>query len=181
MLRTRAGYCGGDKVKPDYGDMGDHTEAISVDYDPEVISYGELLSYFWNGHRCERNNSSVQYQNALFYRDDVQRVLAEGELVKRASDLGLSLDEVATKVLPMKEFTYAEKYHQKYAVGGGLRAAVDGLFSDGKELADSTVITRVNAYLGDGLGQDRVQFLAELSEYGLPLEIENEVRRRVER
>lgn len=168
-------------MKPDYGDMGDHTEAISVDYDPEVISYGELLSYFWNGHRCDRNNSSVQYQNALFYRDDVQRGLAEAELVKRASELGIPPEDVATKVLPMKEFTYAEKYHQKYAINCGLRAAVDGLFADAKELADSTVVTRVNAYLGDGLGQDRVKFLAELSEYGLPLEIENEVRRRVDR
>lgn len=181
MLRTRVGYCGGDKEKPNYYSMGDHTEAISIDFDPKVIGYTQLLEYFWQGHRCERNNSSTQYQNAVFYRDEEQKKLAEMSLRNRAKILGLSPEEVATKIIPVKTFTYAEKYHQKYSIRGEIRDALDEIFPDAKSLADSTVATRLNAYLGGGVKLDRAKFLSELGEYGLPEEIEEAVRGRVSR
>jgi len=168
-------------VKPNYYSMGDHTEAISIDYDPTVISYSELLAYFWKGHRCERNNSSTQYQNAVFYRDEEQKELAETGLKIRAASLGISADAVATKILPVKTFTYAEKYHQKYAIRGDIRARIDELYSDSKSLADSTVATRLNAYLGSGIDQNRTQFLNELDDYGLSEALEKEVRAKVDR
>lgn len=161
--------------------MGDHTEAISIDFDPEVISYNELLEHFWQGHRCERNNSSTQYQNAVFYRNDEQKELAETALKNRAAALGISSEKVATKIIPVKTFTYAEKYHQKYAIRGEIRESIDELYPDAKSLADSTVATRLNAYLGDGIGQDRAKFLSELGDYGLPQSTEEEIRGRVER
>ena len=71
------GYCGGTKDKPSYYSLGDHTEAITIDYDPEVLSYEDLLGYFWRGHRCSSVNSSRQYRNAVFYRNDTQKSLAE--------------------------------------------------------------------------------------------------------
>ncbi len=161
--------------------MGDHTEAISIDFDPEVISYNELLEHFWQGHRCERNNSSTQYQNAVFYRNDEQKEQAEAALKNRAAALGITPEKVATKIIPVKTFTYAEKYHQKYAIRGDIREAIDGLYPDAKSLADSTVATRLNAYLGDGIDQDRAKFLNELSDYGLPNAIEDTIRVRLNR
>lgn len=159
--------------------MGDHTEAISIDYDPSVISYSELLAYFWKGHRCEYNNSSTQYMNAVFYRNNEQKELAETGLKIRAASLGISADAVATKILPVKVFTYAEKYHQKYAIRGDIRARIDEIYPDSKSLADSTVATRLNAYLGRGEDQNRSEFLEELAEYGLSEALEKEVRKQV--
>lgn len=158
--------------------MGDHTEAISIDYDPKLISYSKLLDYFWKGHRCERNNSSLQYQNAVFYRNNEQKELAEATLKARAASLGIDPDAVATKIIPVKTFTYAEKYHQKYSIRGEIREAVDALYPDAKSLADSTVATRLNAFLGEGIYLDNEKFLAELSDYGLPQAIEDAVRGR---
>ncbi len=161
--------------------MGDHTEAISIDYDPSVISYSELLGYFWKGHRCQYNNSRTQYMNAVFYRSEEQQRLADTALKIRAASLGINPEDVATKILPVKTFTYAEKYHQKYAIRGDMRARLDEIYSDSKALADSTVATRLNAYLGRGADQNRSEFLEELSEYGLPEAIEKEVRAQVSR
>lgn len=160
--------------------MGDHTEAISIDYDPEKISYSDLLNYFWRGHRCESNNSSIQYQNAIFYRDKEQQELAEASLKAWAERGQLTVAEVATEIRPIKEFTYAEKYHQKYAISGEIRDSIDDLFPDAKSLADSTVATRINAYLGYGMGKSPEVFLAELSEYGLTDELESKIRKRLE-
>ena len=50
VVRTRVGYAGGDKVNPTYKMIGDHTETIEIDYDPEVISYTELLEIFFASH-----------------------------------------------------------------------------------------------------------------------------------
>ncbi len=166
--------------KPTYYAMGDHTEAISIDFDPDLISYSELLDHFWQGHRCERNNSSTQYQNAVFYRNDEQKKLAEQALKNRADTLGIKPEKVATKIIPVKTFTYAEKYHQKYAIRGDIRETIDSLFPDAKSLADSTVATRLNAYLGDGIDQDTEKFLSELSDYNLSEKLEDTIRNRVE-
>lgn len=175
MLRTRVGYCGGDKEKPNYYSLGDQTEAITIDYDPEVLSYDEMLNLFWNGHRCDQINRSRQYMNAVFYRNDEQRKIGEASLVKEAARRGISAAEVQTKILPMKTFTYAEGYHQKYYLTrfSDVRGFLNEAYPDAKSLADSTVATRLNAYLGSGMGLDWEIFLKELPKYGLSEELEN--------
>ena len=105
--------------------MGDNTEAVSIDYDPTIVSYAELLDYFWREHKCDRNSYSVQYQNAVFYRDEAQKKVAEDSLLKRANQLRIDTSEVKTKIAPVKTFTYAEKYHQKYYISGEIREALD--------------------------------------------------------
>lgn len=154
--------------------MGDHTEAISIDYDPAVLSYDDLLKHFCEGHRCNEVNSSIQYMNAVFYRDDAQKKLAEASLAKEATRRGIHRDEVETKIVPMKQFTYAEGYHQKYYLTRfrDVRAFLNESYSDAKSLADSTVATRLNAFLGSGMNRDWKQFLEELPKYDLPDEME---------
>lgn len=161
--------------------MGDHTEAISIDYDPNVISYPELLNYFWRRHECEFNHSNVQYQNAIFYRNDEQKKLAEDSREQWAKRQNITIAQVQTKIKPIKQFTYAEKYHQKYSLSGDIRDALEEIHPDAKALADSTVATRLNAYLGSGMKKKRKQFLKELSEYGLPEDVEQMVRQRVKK
>ena len=167
MLRTRVGYCGGSKEKPSYYSLGDHTEAFSIDYDPALLSYEDLLGYFWNGHRCDRNNSSRQYMNAVFYRDEEQRALAEATRDTQGKN-------VATEILPVGKFTYAEGYHHKYYLTryDEIRSFLEQTYPDAKSLADSAVAMRLNAYLGSGMMRDWKRFLEELPQYGLPAAIE---------
>lgn len=182
MLRTRVGYAGGDKSNPTYYAMGDHTEAITIDYDPSVLSYDDLLKYFWQGHRCDQVNSSVQYMNAVFYRDEAQKELAKASLAMEATRRGISKGDVETKVLPMKRFTYAEGYHQKYYLTRfrDVRGFLNETYPDAKSLADSTVATRLNAILGSGMDKDWKAFLKELPKYDLPEEMESVLKKAAE-
>ena len=169
-MRTRAGYCGGEKEKPTYRSMGDHTESISIDYDPTVISYDDLLKYFWAGHRCDSLNRSTQYMNAVFYRNEEQQEAALESLEQEADRKGVASMRVKTKVVPVNHFTYAEGYHQKYALSrtSESRLFLESIYPSAKELADSTVATRLNAYLGSGMKKDWASFAKELPKYGLP-------------
>ena len=178
-MRTRSGYCGGTKADPTYFSLGDHTEAVSIDYDPKVISYDALLGYFWRAHRCGSLNSSRQYRNAVFYRNDNQRELAEASRAMEAKRLGISVADVTTEIVPVGTFTYAESYHQKHALSrhDGVRDFLRMTYPDSKSLADSTVATRLNAYLGTGMNLNRDAFLKELPSYGLPKKIESSLRK----
>ena len=162
--------------------MGDHTEAISIDYDPEVISYNDLLDHFWNAHRCDSNNSSRQYMNAVFYQNDEQHKAATASLEAQAKRLGIDPSKVKTHILPVLEFTYAEGYHQKYYLTrySDIRDFLSETFPDAKSLADSTVATRLNAYLGTGMDKDWKAFLAEIPRYGLPEDSEQRLIKAVE-
>ena len=80
MVRTRVGYAGGTLVNPTYHRLGDHTESIEVDYDPEVISYEDLLAVFWSSHSPTSRPWSRQYASLILTHDDTQRRLAEESL-----------------------------------------------------------------------------------------------------
>ena len=157
--------------------MGDHTEAVSIDYDPTVVSYDDLLKYFWAGHRCDSLNRSTQYMNAVFYRNEGQKQGALESLDREAHRLGKASAQVATKVLPVNHFTYAEGYHQKYSLSrrSESRLFLGSLYPSAKELADSAVATRLNAYLGSGVERDWTRFGVELLEYGLPEALEKKL------
>ena len=158
--------------------MADHTEAIAIDYDPKIISYDDLLGYFWRGHRCSSINSSRQYRHAVFYRNDEQKRLAEASLVAEANRRSLAITDVTTQIVPMGEFTYAEGYHQKYYLTrqDEIRDFLTKTYPSSKELADSTVATRLNAYLGNGMELDWSTFLEELPSFGLPEKMETAIR-----
>lgn len=178
MLRTRVGYCGGAKEEPTYHSMGDHTESISIDFDPAILTFEEILGHFWNGHRCERNHPSRQYMNAFFYRDDRQLEAAESSREAHAASLGIEVEQIATKLLPATAFTYAEGYHQKYYLTRhhDLRDFLESNYPEAKQLADSAVATRLNAFLGSGMERDWDRFRNELPEFGLPEALESSVR-----
>lgn len=178
-MRTRVGYCGGRKEHPTYHDLGDHTEAISLDYDPSAISYKQLLDLFWSSHRCDRTNGSLQYMNAIFYRNDEQKALAQASLVKRASQIGIAESGIQTAVVPVHIFTYAEVYHQKYYLTryAELREFLNNVYPDGKSLGDSAVATLLNAYLGSGMERNWELFRKELNAFGLPEKLELALRK----
>jgi methionine-S-sulfoxide reductase len=174
VLRTRVGYAGGQKEHPTYDDLGNHTEVISIDYDPAVLSYSDLLKIFWEAHRCDQLNRSRQYMNAVFYHSDEQKKLAEESRAAAAKAQGVKAEEVETSIFPVGPFTYAEAYHQKYYLTRypGIRGVLTRAYPEAKALADSAVATRLNAYLGSGMNRDWTLFVKELPEYGLPAELE---------
>ncbi len=117
-----AGYSGGHVENPTYeqvtsGTTG-HYEAVQVTYDPELVSYPELLDVFWRqinptddgGQFADRG---TQYFTAVFYHDEQQR--AQAEKSKKALDAsGIFDNPLITAILPAKVFYKAEEYHQDY-------------------------------------------------------------------
>ncbi|HSJ55628.1 MAG TPA: peptide-methionine (S)-S-oxide reductase, partial [Anaerolineae bacterium] len=108
MIRTRVGYAGGDKEDPTYRSLGNHAETIEIDYDPQQITYEELLELFWRSHEPATRPYSRQYASIIFYHDEEQKRLAEETMAREAERRGRSL---YTEIVPYERFWPAEDYH----------------------------------------------------------------------
>lgn len=146
MVRTRVGYAGGTTESPTYRDIGDHTEALQVDFDPAVISYPQLLEVFWSDHQPCRRAWSTQYKAILFYHDDAQRRAGEASRDRLASERG---DRVQTELVSAGTFYRAEDYHQKYYLrSSSVGDPVRELFDSEQAFVDSTAVARLNGHFG---------------------------------
>ena len=164
MIRTRVGYTGGTLTDPTYRGLGDHTESIQVEYDPQRVSYAELLKVYWAGHDPFSRGWSRQYQNAVYYHDEEQRRAVEETVRHREENSGA---KVRTQILAATRFYRAEDYHQKYRLRNNrdLFSELRTSFPDETGFTDSTAAARINGYLG-GHGT-LAQFDAELPDLGL--------------
>lgn len=120
MLGTSVGYAGGTTRDPTYRSMGDHTESIRIEYDPEMIAYEDLLAEFWASHDPGRPARSRQYASVIFYADDRQREAAEVSKAAMERERGATL---YTDILPLDRFYRAEEYHQHYYAKNGMLGA----------------------------------------------------------
>jgi len=119
---TQVGYTGGQLQNPTYEevctDKTGHAEAVEVEYDPDEISYQELLDVFWNNHNPTTLNRQgpdmgIQYRSAIFYHNDEQKEIAEKS--KQTLDKsGQFENPIVTEIVPAPSFYKAEEYHQKY-------------------------------------------------------------------
>lgn len=122
-----SGYSGGDVENPSYtqvcsGTTG-HAEVVQVTYNPEVISYAELLKVFWQTHdpttpNRQGNDVGPQYRSVVFYHDDDQRQAAE-EIKQRLDSSGAFERPIVTEISPLRNFFAAEDYHQDYYLLNG--------------------------------------------------------------
>lgn len=144
VIRTTVGYAGGTSPQPTYRTIGDHSETIRLEFDPQVITYEALLDVFWHTHDAFRPGWSRQYRSAIFYQDDAQREAALASLERAEAAHGR---KATTAIEPAGEFTRAEDYHQKYYLRGDriLAAEFSELYPDEREFADSTAAARVNS------------------------------------
>ena len=120
VVATRVGYAGGTTPDPTYeqvcsGTTG-HTEAVQVLFDPDVVSYSELLDAFWQVHDPTSRNRQgwdigSQYRSALFFQDADQQRLAIASRDERQSSVRRP---IVTEILPAAQFYDAEEYHQRY-------------------------------------------------------------------
>jgi peptide-methionine (S)-S-oxide reductase len=128
VTATQVGYSGGDVENPTYkevcSDTTGHAEVVEVTYNPEKVTYEELLKVFWESHnptQVNRQGPDVgsQYRSVIFYHDDAQKAAAEAS--KKALDESGKLGKpVATAIEPARTFWRAEEYHQQYLEKKGL-------------------------------------------------------------
>jgi len=129
VLSVISGYTGGTKANPSYKEVSSgktgHTEAVRVVYDPEVISYQELLAVFWRNVDptvSDRQFCDIgeQYRAGIFYHDESQRVAAEQSRaeIERTKPFA---DPVVTEITAANAFYPAEAYHQDYAKKNPIR------------------------------------------------------------
>tara|TARA_R100001143_G_C3361063_1_gene135824 strand:+ start:4706 stop:5341 length:636 start_codon:yes stop_codon:yes gene_type:complete len=122
VVDIESGYAGGHVENPTYNQVVSgrtgHAEVVRVEFDPEIISYEELLEVFWHTHdptTLNRQGADVgtQYRSAIFYLSPEQRDTALKSLQK-TNDSDLWSDEIVTEVTPLSNYSTAEDYHQNY-------------------------------------------------------------------
>jgi peptide-methionine (S)-S-oxide reductase len=120
VTKTEAGYEGGTLDEPSYEDVCSHTtghaEVVQVTYDPDRVSYDELLDVFWRKHdptQLNRQGWDVgdQYRSVVFFHDEEQR---EAALRSKAQEQARYRKPVVTQIVPAETFWPAEDYHQQY-------------------------------------------------------------------
>lgn len=122
VTSTAVGYTGGHVEGPSYEevctDRTGHAEAVQVEYDPDQVSYDDLLDVFWSNHDPTTPNRQgpdvgIQYRSAVFCHDDVQRLAAEKSRDVLARS-GKFRGPIVTEIVPAAPFYRAEEYHQRY-------------------------------------------------------------------
>jgi len=139
VVRTRVGYAGGSTPDPTYHDIGDHSEALQVDYDPDVVSFADLVDLAIQNHDPRRQTGKRQYQNVLFYGSPGERETIETALGNLAMD-------ASTRVEQLDAFTLAETYHQKYNLRNkrALLADFEDAGYDDAGIRDSPAAAKLN-------------------------------------
>ena len=133
VTATRVGYTGGRTEDPTYEEVCSHTtghaEAVEVTFDPEQVSYEQLLDVFWNAHdptQLNRQGWDVgdQYRSAIFFHSPEQE---EAALRTKAEVQARTRGQVVTLIEPAPEFYEAEDYHQQYLEKRGQASCHFGL------------------------------------------------------
>ena len=125
---TAVGYCGGKVPDPTYeivctGQSG-HAEVVLVEFDPDKVSYDNLLEAFWSLHDPTTLNRQgpdigTQYRSVIFFQDKDQAVVAKASRNKLQQS-GRFKNDIVTEIVPTAQFYRAEEYHQKYLEARGL-------------------------------------------------------------
>lgn len=117
-----SGYSGGQTKNPTYeqvcSDTTGHAEAVQITFNPDVISYEEILKIFWQIHNpttLNRQGYDVgsQYRSAIFYHNEQQKQIAE-KLKQELQDANIWTEPIVTEIVPYGEFYPAEEYHKDY-------------------------------------------------------------------
>jgi peptide-methionine (S)-S-oxide reductase len=137
VVKTRVGYSGGTLDNPTYEDVCSHktghAEVVEVTYDPEQVSYDELLRVFWRKHNPTQRNRQGwdfgdNYRSVVFFHDEEQRAAAEAS--KQAEQPNWKRP-IVTQIEPAKTFYEAEDYHQQYLQKRGRASCTTALAQTG--------------------------------------------------
>ncbi|VAV92387.1 Peptide-methionine (S)-S-oxide reductase MsrA [hydrothermal vent metagenome] len=118
VVTTRVGYTGGDVPHATYQNHGSHAEAIEIEFEPDKISYRQLLEFFFQIHdptteNRQGNDRGAAYRSAIFYSDAAQKAVAE-DTIADVNASGLWPGKAVTELAPAGDFWPAEPEHQDY-------------------------------------------------------------------
>ncbi len=118
IVATKVGYTGGDVPNATYRNHGTHAEGIEILFDPAVITYRQILEFFFQIHdpttlNRQGNDVGMSYRSAIYYVDDAQKSLAL-DTIADVEASGLWPGRVVTEVEPVGDFWDAEPEHQDY-------------------------------------------------------------------
>lgn len=172
VIQTEVGYAGGTTELPTYRAIGDHSETIDILFDPDLISYEELVRLFWENHDATKDRfyKERQYISILFYRNEKQLSVAQkvkAEVKKRDGK------ELQTELQEYDMFYPAEDHHQKYFLRRFKKAreAVRELFPDEKSFLHSTIAARLNGFVRERASLSDIK--QEITDWGLePAQLE---------
>ena len=117
-----SGYAGGHDPNPTYeavcSETTGHAEVVQIAFDPDMVSFRELLEVFFTIHdpttlNRQGNDVGTQYRSAVYYHDEEQRLIAE-EVIEEMTVAGLWDDPIVTEITALDKFYEAEEYHQQY-------------------------------------------------------------------
>jgi peptide-methionine (S)-S-oxide reductase len=124
VYSTAVGYAGGHTPNPTYREvcsgMTGHNEVVRVIYDPQQISYEDLLRVFWEAHdptqgMRQGNDVGTQYRSGIYVYDAAQRAAAEATRAAFQQRLAAAgFGAITTEIVDVPPFYYAEEYHQQY-------------------------------------------------------------------
>lgn len=146
VVRTRVGYSGGKQPNPTYYNIGDHTESVQIEFDPEIISYERILDIFWHNHNPKKPGWLRQYMSILFFHDKKQQRTARDAFDREASRIK---EPIYTELKPFTKFYIAESYHQKYHLRqySDLIGEYHLIYSVDADFVSSTSAAKVNGYV----------------------------------
>lgn len=122
VSNVKSGYSGGHIIDPTYKEVcsgqSGHAEVIQLDYNPDIISYKELLEVFWNTHdpttlNRQGNDVGTQYRSVVFYHDEDQKTLAEA-YKQKLNESEIWPDPIVTEISPSELFYPADTDHDDY-------------------------------------------------------------------
>jgi peptide-methionine (S)-S-oxide reductase len=122
VISTSVGYSGGKTKNPTYGQvctgLTNHVEAVEVVFDPNLVSYEELLDIFWKIHDPTQLNRQgvdvgTQYRTVIFYHSTDQKLAAEASLEQLEKSKKFNRS-IVTEIVPISDYYLAEDYHQQY-------------------------------------------------------------------
>tara|TARA_B100000989_G_C19376424_1_gene399676 strand:+ start:250 stop:693 length:444 start_codon:yes stop_codon:yes gene_type:complete len=120
IIKTEVGYCGGHNPQTSYREVcsgtTNHAEVVKLDFDPKIITFEQILEYFFEFHDPTTLNSQgpdfgTQYRSEIFYLNDEQKNTAKKIVDKENVRLS---GKVVTKISQVKNYCTAEEYHQRY-------------------------------------------------------------------
>jgi len=170
------GYAGGSTSNPTYRDIGDHAETVQIDFDPDLITYEDLLEVFGKKHDPTRRSWSRQYASLILFHSDEQRRAAEAWKVREEHGRGKSL---ATEIIPYRGFTIAEDYHQKHSLRlfSEVFETLRSYYPTMGEMLRSTAVTRINGYIAGEGSCDALE--REVGSFGLTVSQQEMLRGRI--
>jgi peptide-methionine (S)-S-oxide reductase len=118
VISTRVGYSGGDVRNATYRNHGTHAEAIEIVFDPRILSYRQLLEFFFQIHdpstrNRQGNDIGMSYRSAIYYTSPEQERVAR-DTIADVDASGIWPGKASTEVAPVSDFWEAEPEHQDY-------------------------------------------------------------------